>query len=64
LPIMLAAPSAAIDLPLKILVRQAGNGKVWMAYNCTAYLQQRHGFPLELTPNIAAVEAMAAKAGE
>jgi hypothetical protein len=35
-----------------------------MAYNCTAYLQQRHGFPLELTPNIAAVEAMAVKAGE
>ncbi len=63
-PIMLAAPSAAIDLPLKILVRQDENGKVWIAYNSAAYLQERHGFPQELTANIAVVEALAAKAGE
>jgi uncharacterized protein (DUF302 family) len=63
-PIMLAAPSAAIDLPLKILVRQDESGNVWIAYNSPAYLQQRHGFPQELTGNLAVVETLAAKAGE
>lgn len=63
-PIMLAAPSVAIDLPLKILVRQDESGKVWIAYNSPAYLLERHGFPRELAANIAVVEALAAKAGE
>jgi uncharacterized protein (DUF302 family) len=63
-PIMLAAPSAALDLPLKILVRQDENEKVWIVYNSPAYLKERHGFPQELTANIAVVEALAAKAGE
>jgi uncharacterized protein (DUF302 family) len=63
-PIMLATPSAAIDLPLKILVRQDGDGKVWIAFNDPFYLQQRHGFPLEFIPNITVAEALAAKAGE
>ena len=63
-PLMLAAPSAAIDLPLKILVWQDAQGKVWLSYNSPAYLQVRHGLPPELLPNIAVVEALAAKAGE
>ena len=61
-PIMQAAPSTAIDLPLKILVRQDGDGNVWVSYNSAEYLQQRHGFPAELSPNLAVVEALAAKA--
>ena len=61
-PLMLAAPSAAIDLPLKILVWEDDTGKVWVSYNDTSYLQQRHGFPQELMKNIAAVEALAAAA--
>jgi uncharacterized protein (DUF302 family)/uncharacterized membrane protein YidH (DUF202 family) len=63
-PIMLAAPSAAIDLPLKILVWEDGQGKVWASYNSPSYLQQRHGIPQELLPNIAVVEALAGKAAE
>ena len=63
-PIMLAAPSAAIDLPLKILVWEDAQGKVWASYNSPAYLQQRHGIPQDLLPNIAVVEALAAKAAE
>ena len=63
-PLMLAAPSLAIDLPLKILVWEDGQGKVWVSYNSPAYLQQRHGVPQELLPNIAGVETLAAKAGE
>jgi uncharacterized protein (DUF302 family) len=63
-PLMLAAPSIAIDLPLKILVWQDTFGQVWVSYNSPAYLQERHNFPQDLLPNIAAVEALAAKAAE
>ena len=58
-PIMLASPSAAIDLPLKILVAEDAAGVVWISYNASAYLQARHGFPAELLPNLAAVETLA-----
>ena len=63
-PLMLAAPSIAIDLPLKILVWEDNQGKVWVSYNSTAYLQERHGVPQELLQNIAVVETLAVKAGE
>ena len=63
-PLMLAAPSIALDLPLKILVSEDDQGKVRISYNSPAYLRQRHGFPEELLANIAVVETLAAKAGE
>ena len=63
-PLMLAAPRSAIDLPLKILVWEDAERKVWISYNSPSYLQQRHGFPLELLQNIAVVETLAAKAAE
>jgi uncharacterized protein (DUF302 family) len=63
-PLMLAAPSVAIDLPLKILIAEDRDGKVWVSYNSPAYLQERHGFPPELLPNIAVVEALATNAAE
>ena len=63
-PLMLAAPSSAIDLPLKILVWEDAQGRVWVSYNSPAYLQERHGLPPELVQNIAVVEALAAKAVE
>lgn len=63
-PLMLAAPSSAIDLPLKVLVWEDAEGKVWLSYNSPEYLQQRHGIPKDLLPNIAAVETLAAKAAE
>jgi uncharacterized protein (DUF302 family) len=63
-PVMLAAPSIAIDLPLKILIWEDGQGKVWLSYNSPAYLTERHGVPQELLPNIAVVETLAAKAAE
>ncbi|HYK51199.1 MAG TPA: DUF302 domain-containing protein [Terriglobales bacterium] len=63
-PLMLAAPSSAIDLPLKILVREDAQGKVWVSYNSPAYLQQRHNLPQELLQNIAVVETLATKAAE
>src|SRR5262249_39160348 len=63
-PLMLAAPSIAIDLPLKILVSEDSNGKVWLSYNSPEYLKDRHGLPQDLLQNIAIVEALAIKAGE
>ena len=63
-PLMLAAPSIAIDLPLKLLVREDAQGKVWISYNAASYLQARHGLAAELLQNIAVVEALAAKATE
>jgi uncharacterized protein (DUF302 family) len=63
-PLMLAAPSAALDLPLKILVAEDPQGEVWISYNSADYLKERHGLPNNLMPNIAVVEAVAAAAGE
>lgn len=62
-PLMLAAPSSAIDLPLKILVWEDAGGKAWISYNSPAYLQERHGLPAELMPNISSLETLAAQAG-
>jgi uncharacterized protein (DUF302 family) len=63
-PLMLAAPSVAIDLPLKILVWEDAQGRVWLSYNSPEYLQTRHGVPQALLPNIAVVETLARAAGE
>jgi uncharacterized protein (DUF302 family) len=63
-PLMVASPTIAIDLPLKILVWEDAGGKVWLAYNSPAYLQARHGLPPDLLQNIAVVEGLAAKAAE
>jgi len=63
-PLMVAAPRLAIDLPLKALAWQDEQGKVWLSYNSPEYLQQRHGFPVELLKNIAGIGALIQKAVE
>jgi uncharacterized protein (DUF302 family) len=63
-PVMVAAPSIALDLPLKILVWEDSGGKVWCTYNEPQYLQARHHVPQELMPNISVAEMFATKAGE
>jgi uncharacterized protein (DUF302 family) len=59
-PLMLASPGVAIDLPLKILISEDREKKVWVSYNSLAYLQERHSLPQQLMQNLAAVEAVAA----
>jgi len=59
-PLMIAAPSIAIDLPLKILVWEDSGGQARISYNSPKYLQARHGLSQELLQNIAVVEALAA----
>ena len=63
-PPMLAAPSIALDLPLKILVWEDSQGKVWLSYNSPEYLKERHGLPQDLVQNIAAAKALATAAAE
>ncbi len=63
-PLMIAAPSVAIDLPLKILVWEDENGAAWISYNSPEYLRDRHGVPEDLLRNIAVVAALAANAAE
>ena len=61
-PLMLAAPSVAIDLPLKLLVAEDAAGRCSISYNSPQYLQQRHGLPNDLIQNIAIIEALATEA--
>jgi uncharacterized protein (DUF302 family) len=61
-PLMLASPSVAIDLPLKLLVWEDAQGNRWLSYNSPQYLKERHGLPDELLKNIAVIEGLAAEA--
>jgi uncharacterized protein (DUF302 family) len=63
-PVMLAAPSVAIDLPLKALVAEDDHGKVWITYNDPDYLAKRHGIPPDLVKNLAGAGALLQKAVE
>jgi uncharacterized protein (DUF302 family) len=63
-PLMVAAPSLAIDLPLKALVAEDSAGKVSVSYNSPEYLQARHGVPADLIKNLADAGALIAKAVE
>jgi uncharacterized protein (DUF302 family) len=42
-PLMVAAPTVAIDLPLKALAWEDAGGKVRLSYNSAAWLKERHG---------------------
>ena len=63
-PLMVASPSAAIDLPLKLLVWEDDEGKTWVTYNSPKYLLDRHALPPDLIGNIAVIEAIAANAAK
>jgi uncharacterized protein (DUF302 family) len=63
-PLMVAAPSTALDLPLKILVAETETGKTLLFWNDPEWLQQRHGFPVALAANLAAGQALAYAAAE
>jgi uncharacterized protein (DUF302 family) len=63
-PLMLASPSVAIDLPLKILIAEDSQGSVWISYNSPEYLKERHDLPQNLLPNIEVVKTLAAAAGD
>ena len=57
-PLMIAAPTPAVDLPLKVLVSEDGNGRARLSYNSPEYLKDRHDIPEGLLGNISGVAAM------
>jgi uncharacterized protein (DUF302 family) len=57
-PVMLAAPTIAIDLPLKVLIWEDAAGKAWISFNDPVYLQKRHNVPGDLVKNISVVEGL------
>lgn len=61
-PVMVAAPSSALDLPLKVLLSEECDGKVWLSFNSPEYLAARHGIPSELVANIAGLRGLAGAA--
>ncbi|HEX4156525.1 MAG TPA: DUF302 domain-containing protein [Acidobacteriaceae bacterium] len=63
-PVMLSSPSAALDLPLKILVAEDAAGTTVLSWNDPAWMQERHGFDKELVTNLAAAEMMAKRVAE
>ncbi|HWZ51160.1 MAG TPA: DUF302 domain-containing protein [Granulicella sp.] len=70
-PLMLVAPSIALDLPLKLLIAEDasrpegdGSGRVTLSYNSPAWLRDRHHLPETLMANIAVIEALAKQAAE
>jgi uncharacterized protein (DUF302 family) len=63
-PLMVAAPSIAIDLPLKLLVREDAVGDVWVSYWSAQALLQRYGLAESFAGNIAAIEMVARQAAE
>jgi len=63
-PIMQAVPTAALDLPLKILVAEDAAGHTSISWNSLDYLQSRHNIPAELMQNLAVIEALAHAASQ
>lgn len=63
-PLMLAAPTIAIDLPLKILIWEDADGMVWLGYNSPEYLSDRHHLSPDLLQALAAAGALAAQAAQ
>lgn len=63
-PLMIAAPTLALDLPLKALVWEDAGGKVRVSYNSPEYLRDRHGVPQNLAANIAGAGVLLQKAIE
>ncbi len=61
-PLMIASSTAAIDLPLKMLIWEDRDGKVLVSDNSLEYLQARHSLPHELMKSLQVVEALAAEA--
>ncbi|KAA1011055.1 DUF302 domain-containing protein [Paraburkholderia panacisoli] len=57
-PLMQRTPTAALDLPLKVLVWEDANGHTWLSFNSIEYLRQRHGLPDDLMTPVSGVAAL------
>jgi uncharacterized protein (DUF302 family) len=57
-PLMLAAPDFAIELPLRVLVREEADGTVFVVFNPASGLEGRHGLPAGMAARLAASEGL------
>ena len=62
--LMVARPTAAIDLPMKALAWEDGDGKVWLTYNSPELFQERHNMPAELSSRLNSVGVLLEQAVE
>jgi len=62
--LMLAAPTVAIDLPMKALAWQDQAGRVWLTYNAPVLLPVRHGLAAELAARLDPVGTLLERAVE
>jgi uncharacterized protein (DUF302 family) len=60
-PLMQDQQTAGLDLPLKVLAWEDGDGKVWLTRNATAWIVSRHGLGETGAVAVAAIEAMMAR---
>lgn len=57
-PLMLAAPQLALDLPLRVLVRENANGHVWIVFHDAVIITRSVGLDDELAINLRKAQAM------
>ncbi len=61
-PLMLAAPDFALELPLRVLVREDQQGRVYVTYNPSTKLEGKHGLPGGMAERLASAETVIADA--
>jgi uncharacterized protein (DUF302 family) len=58
IPLMNANPLCGLDLPLKIMVWQDDENRVWLSYNSFSYLQKRFDLSESLISNMKGIEKL------
>lgn len=61
-PLLVAAATSGLDLPVHALVWEDPAGATWIAWNSTDYVVRRHGVPPELANHIEGAVALIAQA--
>lgn len=57
-PLMLAAPDFALELPLRVLVREGEQGRTFVTLNPAVTLEGRHGLPAGLASKLIPAEVV------
>jgi uncharacterized protein (DUF302 family) len=57
-PLMLAAPDFALELPLRVLVREGEGGKAYIVFNTAGSLEGKHGLPAGMAARLAPAEGV------
>lgn len=59
-PLMLAAPDFALELPLRVLIREDEHGKTFVTMNAATSLEGKHGLPAGMAEKLAPAEKLVA----